>query len=128
MDRLKKGDFVKKELTSPPWFKGMTAEEFEARWSEGRLAKEWFDLSREQRFQTHNVKLLLKEIATGKDVDVGLIFALMSLAHDLYLNLIERRAYQKGRYDAWGEVHAEFFGATKTLKENPFAAAFRRQE
>lgn len=100
----------------------MTAEEFEAWWSKGRLAKEWFDLSGPQQVQALNVKLLFKEIATGKDVDAGVIFALMSLASDLSLELIRRRAYRQGRHDVQGERRAELLRAIRTLKENPLAA------
>jgi len=114
-------DIRMKDLTSALWLKGMTAEEFEAWWSQGLIAKKWFNLTESQRGQARNIKLLYKDILTRRDVDVGLIFGLMSLASDLHRELIKNSAYVDGCHGVWAEHHSEFLKAVRTLKENPFA-------
>lgn len=83
-----------------PVLKGMTDRKFEAWWSEGRLSKEWFNLSASQQAKAKNIKLLFKTIATEDNVDHDLIYALMSLASNLRAELIRQRAYQRVRGDA----------------------------
>lgn len=111
---------MKKESTASPWLKGMTAQEFELWWLEGQLAKEWFHLNDSQRAKAAEVKSLFKTIVTGDNLDRGLIFGLISLAHNLSLELARRQAYLRGCNDARRELRAEFLQAIKTLKANPF--------
>ena len=80
------GTKQKKDLVSrpSPWVKGMSAEEFEESWAKSSFHKEWFNLKQSERSQVGQIKSLYKEIATAKDIDVGLIFGLMSLAANLF--------------------------------------------
>lgn len=112
-----------REKPTAPWLKGMTSEEFEAWWASGPIARHWLHFDDSQKDQARKAKLLHKEIATHKDVDARMIFALMSLASDVYLELCKREQYQRGRHAVWGKHRNEFFRASATLKENPFPPA-----
>jgi hypothetical protein len=51
----------------------------------------------------------------------------MALAQMLHQELIERRAYQRGYYDAaWSEPHIKLIDAIRTVKEEPLSPPFLR--
>jgi hypothetical protein len=112
---------VRGKMSTMDVFSGMTPEEFEAWWSQGPSVERALELNQSQRAQALKIKLLFKQIATRKDIDAGLTFALMGLASDLYVELVRREAYLKGRHAAWGEVSGDFLGAIRTLKSSPLA-------